>query len=165
MPGFPNRPVRAEFGPDPVNRRPVRDPEQELDASVGRLIMWQLSGLGLTAPRAWVDINCLDPTPAVLDWAAAWDPRRELDAPVVARTGAGVYTVAFEADYPDESGAATAFELFRPRVWVPGAPGEVWAPNVVKLDALTVQLELRRWNAGIADYDSVDGQEAFLEIF
>jgi S-adenosylmethionine hydrolase len=47
MSGFPIRPSRAAFGPKPVNRRPVRNPAQEMDGpTVGDLLMWQTSGMG-----------------------------------------------------------------------------------------------------------------------
>lgn len=109
--GFPTRPTRAAFGPDPVNRYPVRDAEQELDANIGRLLFWQTSGMGLVAHRAWLHLDLLNPTPSLLDWAAAWDPRREAAAPGVGRVAQGDFRITFAAQYPDESGEQQAFDV------------------------------------------------------
>jgi hypothetical protein len=51
--GFPIKPVRSDFGPEPVNRTPVRSAEKDLDAeTTGRLLFHQLAGVGQVSPLA-----------------------------------------------------------------------------------------------------------------
>jgi len=116
MSGFPTRPLRPAFGPEPKNRFPVRDPERELDGeTVGKLMMHQITGSGLTVPRAWFVLNGLAVTPVLLSRAEAWNPKGVTDvdfpAPVVARTAQGIFTVTYAATFKDETGVAMTLDL------------------------------------------------------
>ncbi len=114
--GFPTRPSRASFGPDPINSRPVRDPAMEFDGEkYGRLMLHQLSGLGVVSAMAWAVLDLLNPTPAILSRAEAWNPNALVNAsypaPVVSRSAAGLYFFEYAASYPDHSGIARTLDL------------------------------------------------------
>jgi len=107
MTGFPTRPVRPDFGPDPVNRYPTRSPEHELDASIGKLMFHQMSGLGLTGPLAVLLLE-LDATPVILSREESWNPKKLTTGsyadPGITRQGAGKYTLNYLTQVPDENG-------------------------------------------------------------
>lgn len=104
MPGFPLRPGRSSFGPDPINARPVRDPRKQLDGeTTGRLMFWQLGGLGVAAPLAWIDCSLAGTAVQAQAHAEAFQPRGG-SAPTVGYTSVGQYTFSYSAQYPDETG-------------------------------------------------------------
>jgi hypothetical protein len=104
MSGFPTRAGRDAFGPDPINSRRVRDPRRQLDGeSTGRLMFWQLGGLGLISPLATITATVVAASLALQTHAEAFQPRGGA-APTPARTGTGVYTFTFIDEYPDEQG-------------------------------------------------------------
>jgi len=114
MSGFPTRPTRATFGPPLENRRPVRNPRRELDASLASLAFWQVAGLGVVAPIAWVlcaKSGDLGDEVTVVSHAEAWNPDGALPGPEVERTAGGIYLVEYAASYPDADGADTLLEL------------------------------------------------------
>ena len=45
--GFPVRISRSSLGPTPVDRAPVVDPERQLAAATGDLIIWQLANVNV----------------------------------------------------------------------------------------------------------------------
>lgn len=156
--GFPTRPTREAFGPDPRNRYPVRDPEQELAAEIGRLLFWQVSGMGLVVARAWAHVDLLNPTPTVLDWAAAWDPRREASPPTIGRVAQGDFRITFAAQYPDESGEQQAFDVGKvPYGFVDGATFHFI--HCYREDATKVRVLVK--DTALA---AVDGQRALVFI-
>lgn len=109
MSGSPVRPSRSAYGPDPVNRRgPVSDPEGELGADVGRLMLWQLAGLGLVAPRA---VCLLEDNGTRLASAESWNPRGLLPNPVTAQTAPGTYKITYPSTAPDENGTPVPIVL------------------------------------------------------
>jgi len=143
---FPIRPSRSSFGPDPVNTRPVRDPSRELDGEkVGRLMFHQLAGLGVVSPLAWLLSDGATTTPALLAHAEAWNPNGLLttpyDPPVITYDGTGLFTIDFNAQYPDHTGAlqtlALSFGAGHPTVRS-GSPqeviAEVTAANQVQIE-------------------------------
>lgn len=116
MSGFPTRPTRDDFGPEPVNSRPVRDPSRELDGeTIGRLMFHQLAGLGLGTARAWL-LTQIDAGPAVsiASRTETWNPKNlsasPYDWPVVIRSGVGVYLVEYNSTYPDQTGELQAVD-------------------------------------------------------
>lgn len=112
MPGFPRRPPRQEFGPEPKNRYPIRNPEKELDGeTIGRLLFHQLAGSGLVVPLAWLTVLTSaggGGTATLLARDEAWNPRYETTGvyaePDVTRVSAGVFDIEYAANLPDWSG-------------------------------------------------------------
>ena len=113
--GFPARPVRDDFGPDPSNQYPIRDPNKELDAETTRRLMFhQLSGLGQMNDLAEI---IFDGATQVISYRAeAWNPKREAGGlylpPGIVRNSVGVYTVTYAAQYPDHK-STTIPTMFR----------------------------------------------------
>jgi len=101
--GFPIRTSRSAFGPKPENTKPVRDPRKHLSADIGALMMWQIAGSGLMVPTARMIFTVTGTTLALLQHTEAFQPDGGT-APVTVRTGAGVYTFVYLANYPDEQG-------------------------------------------------------------
>lgn len=103
--GFPLKPVRSDFGPEPVNRTPVRSPEKDLDAeTIGRLIFHQLTGVGQVAALA-VLIVAADGE-IVFRWEA-WNRERSTTgpfAPPEIDVTDGVVTITYPATVPDRKG-------------------------------------------------------------
>jgi hypothetical protein len=110
MAGFPLRPNRTAYGPDPQNRRPVRNPKQELSADIGKLMMWQLAGAGLVVPMAWLYCTVAGGVLTLVSFAESFDPVGTIP-PAVVRTSQGLYTVAYPSTAPDENGTTTAVSL------------------------------------------------------
>lgn len=106
--GFPTRPTRTDFGPALKNRKPVRNPEYEVDAQLlGGMLFGQVAGMGMTAFLAFliVKIQSTGTTAAVLDRWEAWNPDRKTAAafapPLVTRVSAGVVDISYASDLPD----------------------------------------------------------------
>lgn len=108
MSGNPIRPARSDFGPKPVNVEPITDPEQQFDAEWGDLLLWQVSGNGLTADMAWV--TCSSAGARLLN-AEAWNPEGDQAPPTCARVSTGLYTVTYAATYNDKDGVARTTNL------------------------------------------------------
>lgn len=123
MSGFPTRPSRATFGPRLENRRPVRDPRREFDASFANLALWQVAGLGTAGPIAWVLCAVADDV-SVVAHAEAWNPDGALAGPEVTRTAGGIYLVEYAANYPDDDGVDTPLALLFGAA-LPQASGEI----------------------------------------
>lgn len=116
MPGFPSRPDLAAFGPDAVNTRAVRDPSRELDAASWNLLRFQVAGLGLIAPRAYLEFLATAAV-TISARAEAWNPRGLISAPftapVITRVGTGNYNVVYASPVVDEAGASVALSFTR----------------------------------------------------
>jgi hypothetical protein len=111
MPGFPVRPLRDEYGPDPVNKYPVMDPTKDLDGeTLGRLIFHQLTGLGLASRLAALNFTIQSGAPtSAINWRReAWNTKGQTTGsyaePTLTRTGTGVTTLAYAANLPDWTG-------------------------------------------------------------
>lgn len=141
MSGFPTRPSRSAFGPDPVNRTPVSDPERELGADVGRLAFWQVSGIGMTAAKT---LAVVEDDGTLLANGEAWDPRRLLAGPTTDNPATGVYTLEYPATAPNEDGTSTTVALIGATATVQEATA-LFASCVVEADARTITV--RVWNA------------------
>lgn len=104
--GFPTRPLREDFGPEPENRYPVRHPAKEFDGeTTGRLMFHQLSGLGQMTHLCEV---LFDSAGNVSYRSECWNPKRITGAPflppAVTVNGVGHYTVTYAVEYPDHTG-------------------------------------------------------------
>lgn len=110
MSGLPLRPSRQDYGPDPVNTRPVRDPSRELDGeTIGKLMLHQLAGLGAVTARAWLTTRIIaGPDVELASRAEGWNPNdvqtSPYTPPTVVRAGPGEYTVDYQSEYPDQDG-------------------------------------------------------------
>jgi hypothetical protein len=103
--GFPARPTLDAFGPTLRNRGAVRDPTRDVGADLLNLIRWQLAGLGVCSPLAFVAATFTAPDViAIAAEANGWQGA----SPAIARASAGVYVVRYEATYPDKDGTLVA---------------------------------------------------------
>lgn len=139
---FPIRTSRSEFGPEPKQRRPVADPERELPARVGGLMFHQIAGSGLMVPLCWLRSDGANP-PVILGRAEAWNPKQltngDFPAPTLTRTGAGLYTLTYAANYPDHEGISRPLNLqwayaFVQQAGLGVATAYAFAANVVKIE-------------------------------
>ncbi|MFZ5896801.1 MAG: hypothetical protein ACOY0T_37440 [Myxococcota bacterium] len=109
MTGFPIRPLRDDFGPEPRNRAPVRNAEFELDGeTVGRLMFHQLTGTGLLVDLAELALNLSSSGASILSRKEAWNVRGANSGafapPTLERTALGVWTITYPSEVPDWSG-------------------------------------------------------------
>lgn len=104
MTGFPNRPVRSQFGPQFQDAYPVRDPTREVSAEKGNLAYHQVVGAGLMAPLvlALIDIDTVAVEANVEAWNKDGLVASPYDPPTVSNQGGGVYHLTYNAQYPDE---------------------------------------------------------------
>jgi hypothetical protein len=146
--GFPTRPVRDAFGPDPVNQYPVRDPNKELDGeTIGRLMMHQLSGMGQTVDLA--DLIFVGSTQAISYRSEAWNPKRVTIAPFanpgIVRSSAGLYVVTYEEEYPDHKGTAQPCIFRGGTVTVLDNDGARWSWRVVPSNPFSSVVTVYTW--------------------
>ena len=109
--GFPTRPTRSSFGPDPVNTRPVRDRERELDGEdIGRLMFHQLAGVGLMVPLVRLRMVADNP-PVLTERFEAWNPKLlntgSFADPTLTREALGIYSIDYPSPIPDHAGTDT----------------------------------------------------------
>lgn len=105
---FPDRVSRSAFGPTPVDRGPIVDPERQLSAEIGALLFWQVSGAGLTADVAWCVV---DDAGDFVVGGEAWDPNNDQADPACSHSGTGEYAVEYDAQYPDKDGTMRTIAL------------------------------------------------------
>jgi len=154
MSGFPIRPGRAAFGPVPVNRYSVRDPERELDGpTVGDLMMWQIAGMGIVCPIAWVYIS-LDGAgvPTITSSGEAWDPNSAY-LPALTDNGNGSYKLTYAATYPDKDAVARTTNLIAASAFVQSLTD---FRSVAQVQANRREVEVRVFNAGGAATDPIN---------
>lgn len=105
MPGYPLRPSRDDFGPDPENAAPVRDARRQISAEIFRLAFHQIAGSGLLMPRVMLAFNA-QVGPTIVGRAEAWNPKGlntgQFADPAITRTGAGNYLVEYPTPVVDE---------------------------------------------------------------
>lgn len=134
--GFPRRPSRATFGPTLVNQAKVRDPTKEIGSATFNLSWWQLAACSLQVPLAWVLVES-DGTR--LSSGEVWNPNGSgALRPTVARTGLGVYTVTYAAQYDDESGTPQSLAMLGGHVTVQAGAGATDISGVVEMTSVVV---------------------------
>lgn len=146
--GFPTRPVRDAFGPEPVNAYPVRDPNKELDGeTVGRLMLHQLSGVGQTVDLA--DLVFVGATQVINYRSEAWNPKRQTIAPYappgISRTSAGLYVVTYASTYPDHKGDAQPTIFRGGTVTVLDDDASRWSWRVVPTSPFGPSVKVYTW--------------------
>ena len=116
MSGLPGRPDRNDFGPEIKNAKVVRDPTTELDGeTIGNLMMHQITGTGLVAPRAWALCDgsagaAVVVTSRTEGWNTKNDSSSPFDPPVVTRDALGRFFVDYNFSYPNQKGVSTAVD-------------------------------------------------------
>lgn len=161
--GFPVRPSRASFGPEPVNSRPVRDSSREFDGEkYGRLLLFQTAGLGLMSALAWVKLNC-QVGPVILARAESWNPNAATGAPYTApiatRQAQGHYRLEYAPEYPDHTGVLRALALQGCAPVVQDASGTIKHAQGAVLNPYTV--DIRIFSGGSA----ADNMVVFVPIW
>jgi len=107
--GYPVRPTRSDFGPEPKNRTVVRDAEYELDGeTVGRLMFFTMAGGARTIALARIRVDDLGSGPVAIDREEAWNPNKLTSGPYAAPTitalATGRFQIAYPATVPDREG-------------------------------------------------------------
>lgn len=101
---FPARVLRAVFGPDFINTRPVEHPQTEFDANAMQVLLWQVSGTNQSAVRATVAAKWTGSAFQIFHQGEAWNPEGSQTPPLLERASTGVYTWTFASTYPDVEG-------------------------------------------------------------
>ena len=111
MSGAPARPSRSAFGGTLINSGAVRDPTRQLDAAAWNLMVWQVTGLGLIAPRAMLSFTAAA-SPVLLSRAEAWNTDRLTTGafadPAFTVNGTGDFTIAWPTPQVDKDGVSAA---------------------------------------------------------
>jgi hypothetical protein len=108
-PVLPDTPDLDTFGGTFADADAVVDPETELAASYFNRLNANVVAASHTAIRAWVRVTA-GIAPSVADHDAVWGDGAGL-APVVARTGSGVYTVTWLTAYDDLQSQAEEHQI------------------------------------------------------
>lgn len=109
MSGFPVRPSRDALGPKWKDTTPVLNPKGHVTDKQINLLAWQVAGVGITTPLAWVIASNGG---VRLSAGAVWNPNADPALhPDVRRLSTGVYRVEWEAVYPNEDGVDTLVTL------------------------------------------------------
>lgn len=119
--GFPRRFTRDALGPTLRNTYPVENPETDIGAEeTFNPVFHQITGMNLVVPRAALVAEWGGASFTLWHQEEAWNPKRSQAHPVLARTGAGLYTYTFAATYLDENGVAIPTALVAARAWAVG---------------------------------------------
>jgi hypothetical protein len=162
--GFPIKPVRSDFGPEPVNRTPVRSAEKDLDAeTTGRLIFHQLAGVGQVAALA---VLLIAPDGELLYRWEAWNRERSSTGPYappeIDVTTPGEVVITYPASVPDRTSELQPL-VFRGGMGNVQSPDKAYAqPAIEPTTPLTsgVVVYTKYFDAG----DFVDGLDAPLFV-
>lgn len=126
MAGFPVVPSLLALGPRTFKDEGVSlNSDYEISAVQLNLWKWQLAGIGIVSPKAWVKVNN-DGTLAGA--GAVWNPEGDVSLhPVTARPSTGVYTVTWAAQYQDELGTLRDVTLIGGMAYPQGAVANIVA--------------------------------------
>lgn len=100
----------STFGGEISDYRQVPDPTVERTAAQDNAIAGDVAMMTRTAVRAWAKCEMRSGAQSVLDHDAVWGGGDSVK-PVVARTGAGVYTVTWAATQTDALGDSHSVNL------------------------------------------------------
>jgi hypothetical protein len=147
MSGFPNRIVRSNLGPTYRDRNAVENPEVELGADYANLLLHQAVGVQLISPVADLIASWTGAVFVVAKREEAWNVDHSQAHPVLARTGAGVYTYQFAASYLDMDGESVITALADARLtarsttagYANRVSGRAWVDDA---DATLVHIEI-----------------------
>lgn len=156
--GFPRRPSLDSFGPQLQDTRVIRNPGAEAGSDLLNLMRFQLAGAGLMVARAWAVIDGTGGVITLAAHAESWNPKGLTAAPytppVAVRTSTGLYTLTYQATYPDDAGALVGLGI-----------SETWSRPLRSAnvrDAATtftgnvITVNLKEFQAG--SYVAVDGR-------
>lgn len=104
MSGFPNKPSRTDFGPEYENEFPVRNPKREMGEDIVNLLMWQVAGAGVVAPKAVLVVSHSGSTVTTTHQLLAFDPNSSVSPIPWVDAGTGQYAFTFADKYPDQNG-------------------------------------------------------------
>lgn len=99
-PVLPDVAIPTTFGGPYADPDPVQDPTTEVASAFFNRMRAQVAMLSHTAPRAWVRVTVAAGVATLADHDAVWGNTAPV-APVVARLGAGSFTVTWAAAYTD----------------------------------------------------------------
>ena len=102
--GWPSRSNRDAYGPTMEEEYPVVNPKRELSAATINLAWWQLAGLGRIAPKVLIKGEVAAGVVTNVYQGLSFDPQGALPSLPFVYEGRGVYSFAFDEEYPDENG-------------------------------------------------------------
>jgi hypothetical protein len=112
MSGWPSRVIRSLFGPELEDDYPVQNPLTDIPAAAHNLGFHQIAGLNVALlPRAVVVAEWTGGALQIYYQAEAWNASESQAHPVLARTGAGTYTLTFASTYLDKDANPVATAL------------------------------------------------------
>ena len=103
MSGFPTREARGAFGPTRQDSEPAPDETYALSAVFLNLLMWQVAGLALSAPKAWFLYNGATDT-MLASGGQAWNAGGANSPPSPTKNATGRYTFTFPSTVSDQDG-------------------------------------------------------------
>ena len=116
---FPKRLLRSSFGPKLINNYPVENPSGEVGDMAFNAAFSAIAGMSQVAPRACCVALYTGGVFAVSYQAEAWNAEGDQARPVLARSGAGLYSYTFAASYLDEDGIAVPTDIEAARISCP----------------------------------------------
>jgi len=161
--GFPVRPSRDDFGPEPRNRTPVRNAEYEMDGeTTGRLLLHQIAGLGLLSSLAELVIaTTSSPSITLLTRKEAWNTRAQVSGPyappTLARPSAGVITIAYPSQVPDWSGALQPLSFKGGAAFFLDDNANVYSARVIPSPVASSTVTVRGWVFSGGAFNPSDG--------
>jgi hypothetical protein len=161
MPGYPTIPTRDAFGPTRIDDGIPPDDPRYVDASTFNLAFWQLAGLGVCSPRAYVRLSFASGVATLEEHGEAWAPNGDGVAPTLTKTGTGAWTVEYAASYTDEQGTSAAL-AFRFAMPVRNSPNDDDTAQVTISPAQ--QANLANFDGGVAA-DPDDDTEIIIVLF
>lgn len=102
MAGLPDIDSLATYGGQKINYSQVVDPTTDMDATQWTIMATSAAGATHTVTRGWVRFTTSATTPTLVAHDAVWG-NAPLVTPVLARTGAGVFTITFPVTTTDDN--------------------------------------------------------------
>lgn len=136
MPGLPEIDSLATYGGAKQNYSQVENPLTDMDALQWNIAATSMAAATHTVTRGWVRFTTSATVPALIAHDAVWGNGSSV-TPVVARTGAGVFTLTFPTTVTDENlvthpvNIRGAWGDLRGNTFANAARRDVTSPNVI----------------------------------
>lgn len=155
MSGFPTREARGAFGPTRQDSEPAPDETYALSAAFLNLLMWQVAGLALSAPKAWFVYNGATNT-MLASGGQAWNAGGANSPPSPTKSATGTYVFTFPSTVADQDGVSVS----------PGLSGAMVTPQQLPSAGMGVgQAYVSGGNTiNVRTYDVVAGADADYTI-
>ena len=154
--GYPVRSSRAAIAPVFENARKITNPRHDLDADDFNHILFQIAGMNVLNPLAWVAISWSGAVVEVDARAEAWNPDGNTGSPfdldLPTRSGAGIYQIDYNAQYPDADLDLQTIDVQRPMGWgyAPTSVNHLVHVRTARVDANSISARVYEWEVGVS---------------